>query len=121
MFELILRETKKMVEFDDVPTGYLKSLLEKVSIHRDLDLTTVEISADEEHLNLEELKLSSDHLTEKVKQTHNLHTGIDIDDTKSEKSFKLTKAKKTYMTYEQTMDRVKLNFWNSSLWKIQVS
>ena len=110
-----------MVEYDDVPASYLKTLLDKYSNYQ--DTTEVELSEDQEYYhNLEELKSSSIHLTEKVKVSTQLVKGnpYDNEDVKTEKNFKMTKSKKTYMTYEKTMDRVKLNFWNASLWKIQV-
>ena len=121
VFRLILRETKKMVEFDDVPTKYLKTLLDKYSNFH--DTTEVELSEDQDYYHsIEELKLSSISLAEKVRVSQQLvtQTSSASEDAETEKKFKVSKSKKTYMTYEKTMDRVKLNFWNASLWKIQV-
>lgn len=116
---LILRETKKMVEYDDVPVSFMKKLLEsqaKNSNQMELEI----LEDDDELLTLEELKLSSFCLSKKMRIAQSLDLGIE-EETQTVKSFKMSKSKKTYATYEKTMDRVKLNFWNSSLWKIQVS
>ena len=110
-----------MVEFDDVPTKYLKTLLDKYSNFH--DTTEVELSEDQDYYHsIEELKLSSISLAEKVRVSQQLvtQTSSASEDAETEKKFKVSKSKKTYMTYEKTMDRVKLNFWNASLWKIQV-
>ena len=110
-----------MVEFDDVPPKYLKRLLDKYLTHH--DTTEVELSDDQEYYHsLEELKQSSISLAEKVRMSQQLvtQTSNQSEDAKTEKRLKISKSKKTYMTYEKTMDRVKLNFWNASLWKIQV-
>ena len=116
---LILRETKKMVEYDDVPVTFMKKLLEsqaKNSNQMELDI----LEDDDELLTLEELKLSSFCLSKKMRIAQSLDLGMVEEDTQTVKSYKMSKSKKTYATYEKTMDRVKLNFWNSSLWKIQV-
>ena len=116
---LILRETKKMVEYDDVPVTFMKKLLESQannSNQMELDI----LEDDDELLTLEELKLSSFCLSKKMRIAQSLDLGMVEEDTQTVKSYKMSKSKKTYATYEKTMDRVKLNFWNSSLWKIQV-
>ena len=116
---LILRETKKMVEYDDVPVTFMKKLLEsQANNSNQMELEILE--DDDELLTLEELKLSSFCLSKKMRIAQSLDLGMVEEDTQTVKSYKMSKSKKTYATYEKTMDRVKLNFWNSSLWKIQV-
>ena len=116
--KLILRETRKMVEYDDVPTAFMKKLLQNSTNSNQMEVEILD-QDDEEYLRLEELKLSSFCLAKKVRIAQSLNLENE-EDTQTVKSFKMSKSKKTYATYEKTMDRVKLNFWNSSLWKIQV-
>lgn len=116
--KLILRETRKMVEYDDVPTTFMKKLLQSSSNSNQMEVEILE-QDEEEYLSLEELKLSSFCLAKKMRIAQSLDLGNE-EDTYTVKSFKMSKSKKTYATYEKAMDRVKLNFWNSSLWKIQV-
>ena len=116
MNELILDEARKMVEFDDIPQEILKKQLESILIE---DMNVVDV--DHEGLySLEDVKMSSKSLKDKVSLCEKLE--LWKTDEMSTHQAKATGdiRKKTFVTYEKTLDSVKLTLWNASLWRIQV-
>ena len=108
---VIIREAKKMVLFDNISEEVIKNAIKSQRISQVQNEKTI--------LTLKELRKSSMPLGKKVDLAEDQMRDLKRQNSRTNNGdFKL--MEKTKSSYESTMERVDLNFWNKHIWIIQV-
>ena len=99
-----------MVLFDNISEDVIKNAIKSQRLSQ--------VQPEKTILTLKELRKSSMPLGKKVDLAEDQLLELKRQNSDGQSNFKL--REKTKSSYESTMDRVDLNFWNKHIWMIQV-
>jgi hypothetical protein len=117
---IVIKESRRIVEYDNEPQGRLKRMLECYNTD-DYDNAEIEVMEDEHLYSLEDIKMSSKKLSEKRRIGADLGLLMDKNTARNGESQDSKTPRRRVDTYAATaVDRVTLTLWNATLWRIQV-